>query len=123
MNDQQLIRLSLIGAVIGIVALYIVSQFVVSATVNIGEISENSIGSSVTVSGEIKNLYKHKDGHIFFDLVDDTGEIKTVLWEDVVKQLDLNLENGDKLKITGEITTYKGDLELIPLGNKIEILS
>ncbi|MBU0898998.1 MAG: exodeoxyribonuclease VII large subunit [Nanoarchaeota archaeon] len=123
MKEQQLIRFSLIGAILGIIALYFVSQFAVSATVNIGEISNNFLGTSVTVSGEINNLYKHKDGHLFFNLADETGEIKTVIWDDVVKQLEIDLKNGDKLKITGEITTYKGDLELIPLGNRVEILN
>ncbi|MFH1445039.1 MAG: exodeoxyribonuclease VII large subunit [Nanoarchaeota archaeon] len=129
MNEQQLIRMSLIGAVVGIIALYFVSTFTVSAAINIGEVTGNMIGGAVTVSGEIKDLYEHEDGHVFFTLKDNTGEIKTILWDETVKQLELNgvivskLENGDNIQITGEITTYKGELEIIPLGSRIKILN
>jgi len=128
MDDQQLAKISLIGAVIGIISLYVLSMTIVSAPVNIGEVTGSLIGGAVTVSGEVSDLYKHEDGHVFFSLADGTGEIKVVLWDETVKQLELNgvivsqLKNGDRIKITGEVTTYKGELEIIPLGSRMEIL-
>ena len=129
MNEQHLIRLSIVGTIVGLVMLYFVSINMTSARANIGDITGSFVGNSVTVIGEVNGLYKHKAGHIFFNLKDDTGEIKVVLWDDVVKQLKMNgidiskVKNGDSIEITGEIIIYKGVLELEPIGSRVKIIT
>jgi len=128
MNEVQLMRLSLFGSVIGIAALYVVSLNFASVPVNIGEITNSFTGNAILVKGVVSDIYLHGDGHIFFTLSDGTGSIKVVLWDDTVKQIELNhvnireLEEGDSLKITGEAELYKGELELVPLRAQVNFI-
>jgi DNA/RNA endonuclease YhcR with UshA esterase domain len=125
---DRLMKLLLLGSVIGIVALYIVSQNITSPPVNINEALSMANGNVILVNGIVSGVQLHEDGHIFFTLNDDTGSVKVVLWKDVVKQLELNhvnideIKNGDRLEITGTIELYRGELELVPLRAQIKFV-
>ncbi len=128
MNEKQLMRLSVLGSVFGIVALYFVAMNLCMPLVDIGEITGEIIGNTVVVKGTVSDVYFHKDGHIFFNLKDETGEVKIVLWDDTVKQLELNhvkvreLKNGDRLEVTGVVELYKGTLEIVPLRAQVRFI-
>ena len=120
-------KVSLIGSIIGIIALYIVVINISSVHVKIGEVTGNLVGSIVNVEGEVKDLYEHENGHMFFDLDDGTGRIKVVIWEDVAEELELggmdtgSIKNGARMQITGTIERYRGELELMPLRSQVRI--
>lgn len=118
MKESSLNRFCLIGAIAGIVLLYVYSFFGVQNEIMIGEIDSSMVGSAVNVSGKAEGVYFHKDGHVFFTLNDGTGEIKVVLWKDVAAQLELTgsrrIRNNKTLNIEGRIEKYKDELELIP---------
>ena len=143
MNENQVLKISLYGSIMGIVALYFVSLNLTSVPVHIGEITGELTGNVILVRGIVSDLYRHEDGHIFFNLKDEDGadegetmsgtiggtnEIKVVLWDDTVKQLELNhvnireVENGDRLEVTGVVELYKGMLEIVPLRAQVRFL-
>ncbi len=126
MKESSLNRFCLLGAVIGILLLYVYSFFGLQNEIMIGEIDSSMVGSAVNVSGKAVGVYFHKDGHVFFTLDDGTGEIKVVLWKDVAMQMELTgskrIRNNRTLNIEGRVEKYKGELELIPSARGVKFV-
>ena len=74
----------------------------------------------VFVEGEISNITHHNSGHIYFSIKDDSSTLSCVMFKGNAKYLKFQLENGQKVVITGNITVYapRGNYQL--LCNKIE---
>lgn len=74
----------------------------------------------VYVEGEISNLTYHNSGHIYFSIKDENSTLSCVMFKGNTKYLKFQLENGQKIVITGNITVYapRGNYQL--LCNKIE---
>jgi aspartyl-tRNA synthetase len=128
MKENKLIRICLIGSCIGILAIYVISFSLVSQEYLIGDVNKNMIGQNVKLIGSPTNIYHHINGHMFFDLTDDSGSIKVVIWENVKEQLamqgtDLRGLNKDNIiECSGEIELYKGELEIIPDSKGIKLI-
>jgi len=63
----------------------------------------------VSVKGEVSNLTKHKTGHYYFTLKDEGSVIKTVMFRSDAEKLDFEMENGQKVIITGRISVFVRD--------------
>ena len=128
MNEQQLMRVSFLGSVAGIVAIYIVVLNISIPATSIGEITGAFVGSDVNVTGDVSDVYRHANGHIFFTLDDGSGHIKVVLWDDVVSEMERRgrdaslIKDGTFLNVVGEVTMYRGELEVIPRSPELEII-
>ncbi|MGA1931960.1 exodeoxyribonuclease VII large subunit [Arcobacter sp. YIC-464] len=74
----------------------------------------------VYVEGEISNLTYHNSGHIYFSVKDSSSSISCVMFRGNAKYLKFQLEVGQKVVITGNITVYapRGNYQL--LCSKIE---
>lgn len=74
----------------------------------------------VYVEGEISNLTYHNSGHIYFSVKDSSSTISCVMFRGNAKYLKFQLEVGQKVVITGNITVYapRGNYQL--LCSKIE---
>lgn len=119
MKENQLIKICLVGSIIGIISIYFVSFLFSAEEIKTGEITETFIGRKVKVSGSVDNIRFHNNGHIFFDLKDNTGSIDVVIWEDRVESLKLSgtdlskIENGFGIELTGNVESYKGNLQIV----------
>jgi exodeoxyribonuclease VII large subunit len=74
----------------------------------------------VYVEGEVSNLTYHNSGHIYFSVKDQSSTISCVMFRGNTKYLKFQLEVGQKVTISGNITVYapRGNYQL--LCNKIE---
>lgn len=128
MNEKTMLKICLVGSIAGLIALYFITISITPLDVKIGEVTGDLVGNVVNVKGTVTNFYEHNDGHYFFDIRDDTGELKVVLWDNLVEQLRLGgvnvdeIRDGAKLELTGTLEIYKGELELIPLRSQVRIL-
>ena len=119
MKERTLIRICLLGSVLGIISLYFLSFMIVAVDVGAGEISQEHIGRKVRLSGTVQELSIHRSGHMFFELADDTGSIDVAIWEDRVEQLALSgmdmsrLKNGAEIELAGDVEYYKGGLQVV----------
>ena len=120
MNERNLILFCLVGALSGIVALYFISMNLNFIHVKVGDIGENELGDIVNVTGTLENP-RMSGGHLFFTLRDDTGKIKTVIWNDTLEFLQLegldsrDFEEGRHIRMLASVQLYMGELELVPL--------
>jgi len=77
--------------------------------VKISEV-ENKLDQRVIITGEIKSLKFHENGHIFMRVKDETGEIKVVIFKNVVKGLGEELaciEPNKSLSIVGRVKSIE----------------
>jgi len=62
--------------------------------------------SHVWVEGEISSLRQYSSGHIYFTLIDATGEISSVLFSHDAQKLSSIPENGQKVTLFGSVSLY-----------------
>ena len=62
---------------------------------------------SVLVEGEASGVKYYSSGHIYFTLKDENAAIDAVMWNSYANKLSFRLKDGDKVVITGKITTYE----------------
>lgn len=128
MNESVMFRICIAGSIAGLIALYLITINIAPLDVKIGEVTGMLIGNIINVRGTVTDFYEHEDGHYFFRIRDDTGSLRVVMWDDIVKQLSLGgidvdeIGNGVMMDITGTLEIYKGDLELIPLRSQARII-
>jgi len=128
MDDRKIIRLCLAGFAISMIALYFAALQVGSRSVKVGEITGNLAGNVVNVTGEVSNLYLHKNGHVFFNLKEGADKVRVVIWESDVEQLSYSgvdiagVKNGDSVQIVGTVEMYEGEPEIIPVRAQVTIL-
>lgn len=113
MKERFLMRISLVGGFIGIVAIYIIVSHADFAGVKIGSITGDMIGIPVNITGTVNDIYRHKDGHIFFTLSDGRDEIRIVIWKDTTKRMNFTLKENMDVNVIGNVEVYKGEPEII----------
>lgn len=72
--------------------------------------------SRVCVRGEIANLTKHQSsGHYYFSLKDEESSIKCALFRGVRAKLDLEIEQGMEVEVSGSVSLYakRGEYQII----------
>jgi exonuclease VII large subunit len=127
MDENILMKISVIGVSISLFILYLITIQNFSFHVKIGEIDKSFTGKTVNITGEITGMSESK-GHLFFDLKDDTGKIKVVLWSDTLELLELNkanvsdIRNGKIINVIGNVQLYKGELEVLPIRGNVNIV-
>jgi exodeoxyribonuclease VII large subunit len=62
----------------------------------------------VRVRGELGKVSYHGNGHVYFDLKDDRACIAGVIWRSTGLRIQLRLEAGLEVVVTGRLTTYPG---------------
>jgi exodeoxyribonuclease VII large subunit len=63
--------------------------------------------SDIWVEGEISNYKRHSSGHHYFSIKDDRSVISCVMWRGSADKLSFEPGNGQKVKISGNISVYE----------------
>lgn len=72
-----------------------------------GLIGEDPFLSRVYVRGEVSNVKYHSRGHVYFTLKDEKSQLGGVMWRSRVPSgLKFDLQNGDKVVVSGKIQVY-----------------
>lgn len=111
MKESRIKRITLVLSLLGLVSLCFISDYSEPEEIYIIN-AEKNIDRKVILSGEIENFVS-RNTVTFFDLKDNTGKIKVVSFEDIYR-----VKKCSYAKVTGDISLYKGDLEII--AEKIE---
>jgi len=79
----------------------------------VGALQAGDVGRVVTVRGTIGPPEPFSAG-VKFPLDDGTGQITLLLWSNVHEGLAAEPGAGDRMVVTGQVSEYRGELELIP---------
>ena len=102
-------------SIVGLLVLFMGVRIIEPEEKSIDEISEDNLGETISVTGEVSSKYYNGD-HLFFDLEKSDKKIDVVFFDNIIENKKINpeeIENGDKISVTGKIDTYKGQLEII----------
>ena len=111
MDEASLVKMSLLCAVMGLIAVSVVSLNVTGGVIGIGDITPEFEGRVVKVCGNITSKFTSQKGHVFFTLYD--GEAMDVVVFNNTAHKVLAVDKGDSVCITGDVGIYKGELEVI----------
>lgn len=67
--------------------------------------------SNISIEGEISNFKHHYSGHMYFNLKDEKGKIKSVMFKRDNENLVFNPKEGMKVIATGYISLYEREGE------------
>ena len=121
MDDSDILKMSFGTAALGLVLLFLVSNYSTAPVVMIEELSFDDAGTKVAVKGDVTSVRLHDDGHIFLKLSDGTGEISIAIFKNVAEKIDNQksdciMKIGTTIEIAGEVKEYQDELEIIPQG-------
>lgn len=118
MNEEGVIKFSLIISIIGIIIIYVMALVIEPPLVKISELTNEMSGEHVKVCGKINSKYTSEKG-TFFSKIKDEKELSVVFFKENAEGLNAyDLENGEEVCIEGNIEIYKNELEII--GSKLE---
>lgn len=122
MDEKTLRNFSVATSIIGLLLLFVASRYAEPGSIRIKEITTEDVGLDVRACGVIGSIFTSKDGHVFASLNEDgTGDdssIKVVIFSSTAKRIEQQvkisaLKKGDALCVSGEISLYEGELEII----------
>jgi DNA/RNA endonuclease YhcR with UshA esterase domain len=115
MDDRTIARLSLICSITGLAVIYAGTLFTRPRITPIASLDNGFIGLRVVVSGQVVDLRKHEEGHIFLKLRDDSGGVISVpIFSRLSAGIEESIELLDVMEVTGEVVLYQGNLEVVP---------
>ncbi len=129
-TDDKLLRIALITSLIGIIGLIIFTPSIEVKEVEIKDITRAMIDEKVRVDGVITDIATSSSKTSYFLTVNDgEAQIQLIIFEKQLAEIESrNLDIDDfknrKVQVTGTITEYKSDLELIlSSGDSLRIIN
>lgn len=108
MQEKLLLKISLIGALIGILILFFLSEHFINVDeVSIEKLDELNEGTDVKIKGIVRRLTDLEKIAIL-----DISQPKSVTVI-LFKEGNLTIKEGDYIQVVGEIEEYEGKMELI----------
>lgn len=119
MEDTQIFRIALITAILGLTGMMLLSGKVMPEEIKIKDIDKGMIGEEITIEGVVEKIDKSSQSNTYFlQIVDDTGKTSAVIFDATVLEIEkssLNIGSfaNHRIKMTGKVTEYNGNIELI----------
>ena len=113
MDERLLVKASLACSIIGIVALFFLSESIEIGESAINKIDIGMIGNDVSVSGRVSRITNSEKVSIISinDENNEGSEITVVAFKK--NSDDIKLNNNDNIRVIGKIDEYNGRPEII----------
>ena len=118
-TDDKLLKIALITSLIGIIGLLILTPTIEVKKVKIEDITRAMIDEEVSVDCVVTDLSPSSSKSSYFLTINDgTGQIQLVIFENQLAEIqsnaiDINDFKNKKVEVTGKITEYDSQLEMI----------
>ncbi len=118
-TDDKLLRIALITSLIGIIGLIIFTPTIEVKKVKIEDIDRGMIDEEVCIDCVIMDMSTSASKSSYFLTVNDgTGQMSVIIFEKQAAEIQSNNFDiadfkGKKVEVTGKITEYNSELELI----------
>ena len=129
-TDDKLLKIALVTALIGIIGLIIFTPTVEVKKVDIKDVTRAMIDEKVCIDGVITDIAESSSKTNYFLTINDgEGQITLIIFEKQVAEIqtrNLEIENfkNRKVEVTGTITEYKSNLEMIlSSGDSLRIIN
>ncbi len=128
MDEKQLKTISVAGSVMSLVAVYALVLYSVPDNVKICDISLEHAGKIINVTGMVKD-FRMNEGNAFFTLTQEGCEIRVVLWNNVIRGIEMrglnisSLGENDTVNLAGEVDVHSGYLQVVPTRPDVKKIS
>ena len=129
MEDSQIFTVALITAVIGLSGMILLSDKIMPHEIKIKDLNKGMLDSDVSIEGVVEKIDKSPRSNTYFlQIVDGTGKTTAIMFDNAVLDLEKNNLTPNsfadhRVKITGNVAQYNGNMELILNdGKSIKIL-
>lgn len=129
-TDDKLLRIALITSLIGIIGLLIFTPTIEVKKVKIEDINRGMIDEEVNIECVVADIASSKSKSSYFLTINDgTGQMPLIIFENQLAEIqsnniDINDFKGKKVEVTGKITEYNSDLEMIlSSGDSLKIVN
>jgi len=108
MNNQTLLKISLIIAIIGIIILLLLANTIQPTQIKIKNIDESLLNQKIEIKGEIQSIKTYKESNFQIITINDfTGKIDITLDKPII-----NITKNQTIIAIGKVTEYKDNLEI-----------
>ena len=130
MEDSQIFKIVLIIAVLGLSGMMMISDKITPQEIKVNDLNRGMLDEDVSIVGLVEKVDKSPRSNTYFlQIRDGTGKTTAVVFDTAV--LDLEKNNltpvsfaNHRVKITGKVQQYNGNMELILNdGKSIKILA
>lgn len=102
-------------SVVGLFLIYIAATGVEPENLEIGEITGDLVGRTITVEGYIRSEKMHENGHLFLTITDGKRNLQVPIFSSVMQHLEeRNFKPKSGIRVTGVVDDYRGQLQVIP---------
>ena len=108
MKEKDLLKISLIFSLIGILILFFLTYTIKVNLYEINSLSKDNLDDIVRVKGIVES-YSETPGLYLVNLKDNTGKITVVVFKDE----KLELQEGLEIEVIGQVVEYQNKLEII----------
>ena len=121
-TDDKLLRIALITSLIGIIGLLIFTPSIEVKKVKIEDIDRGMIDEEVCIDCVVTDIASSASKSSYFLTINDgTGQMSLVIFEKQAAEIqsgnfDIHDFKDKKVEVTGKITEYNSDLEIILSG-------
>ena len=118
-TDDKLLRIALITALIGMIGLLIFTPTIEVKKVKIEDINRGMIDEEVSIDCVITDIAQSSTKSSYFLTINDgTGQMPVIIFEKQAAEIesvnfDIDGFENRKVEVTGKITEYNSELELI----------
>ncbi len=108
MQDPNLFKVSLIIASIGTFLILLLSEYQEIELTKIQDLNKEQLETKVKVSGTILSI-RETPGLYILKIRDSSATISLIIF----KEDSLDLERGAEIEVTGKLTEYRSELEIL----------
>lgn len=113
LDERSIKKICIFMSFLGLAIIYLMELTAITPCTEINKITKDNIGEQLKVCGTVNKKYVTDNGHIFFDLKDNSS-IKIALFKNNNNPTPpQSIENNKQLCLEGTVKLYKGDLEII----------
>ncbi len=119
MEDSQIFRVALVTAILGLSGMMLLSDKIVPHEIEIKDLNKGILDEDVSIVGLVEKIDKSPRSNTYFlQIRDGTGKTTAVIFDSAVLNLEKNNLSpmslvNHRVKITGNVQQYNGNMELI----------
>ncbi len=107
MQEKTLLKISLIGSLLGLVVLFLLAQNITITDQQIDRITTGEVEQSVKVKGVVTKVTDREK--VMFLEISEKAKISALLF----KKENITIETGDLIEIKGKVDEYEGKPQII----------
>lgn len=118
-TDDKILKIALITTLIGLLGLIFTTPYIEVKEVSIGDISNSMIDEEIAINGVVEEVQAIGNGETYILTVNDgEGRIPVVIFQSVAVEIQesetpLETFKGKTVEVTGTVTEYNSQLEII----------